>query len=50
MPNTEARSELLKINFKEIILADDVKLDAFAEQMEGYSGSDITNVCRYVIL
>lgn len=38
----------MKINLKELELANDVELDKIAEQMEGYSGADITNVCRYV--
>lgn len=43
----KGRAELLKINLKELELANDVELDKIAEQMEGYSGADITNVCRY---
>ena len=31
---------------KGIQLDPDVDLDAIADQMEGYSGSDITNICR----
>lgn len=38
--------ELLKINLRELELASNVDLDKIAEQMEGYSGADITNVCR----
>lgn len=42
----KGRVELLKINLKELELAGDVDLNQIAEQMEGYSGADITNVCR----
>ena len=40
------RVALLNINLKEIGIADDVDLEQIAEKMEGYSGADITNVCR----
>ncbi|XP_058470366.1 katanin p60 ATPase-containing subunit A1 isoform X2 [Solea solea] len=46
LPSTNGRVELLRINLKELELASDVDLDKIAEQMEGYSGADITNVCR----
>lgn len=46
LPSTKGRVELLRINLKELELASDVDLDKIAEQMEGYSGADITNVCR----
>ncbi|XP_008287097.1 katanin p60 ATPase-containing subunit A1 isoform X2 [Stegastes partitus] len=46
LPSTKGRVELLRINLKELELANDVDLDKIAEQMEGYSGADITNVCR----
>lgn len=42
----KGRVELLRINLKELELASDVDMDKIAEQMEGYSGADITNVCR----
>lgn len=42
----EGRVELLRISLKELELAGDVDMDKIAEQMEGYSGADITNVCR----
>uniref|UniRef100_A0A674BXW1 Katanin p60 (ATPase containing) subunit A 1 n=1 Tax=Salmo trutta TaxID=8032 RepID=A0A674BXW1_SALTR len=44
LPSAKGRVELLKINLKE--LANDVDMAKIAEQMEGYSGADITNVCR----
>ena len=40
------RLELLKINLRGVNMADDVALEEIAKQMEGYSGADITNVCR----
>ncbi|KAG8583037.1 hypothetical protein GDO81_008259 [Engystomops pustulosus] len=46
LPCAKGRSELLRINLKELELADDVDIDTIAENMDGYSGADITNVCR----
>lgn len=43
----EGRQQLLKINLKDVPLASDVDLAEVAEVLEGYSGADITNVCRY---
>lgn len=42
------RVELLKINLKEVEVAADVDLDLIAEKTEGYSGADVTNICRCV--
>ncbi|XP_038158350.1 katanin p60 ATPase-containing subunit A-like 1 isoform X2 [Cyprinodon tularosa] len=46
LPTAVGRAELLKINLREVELAPDVDLDLIAEKIEGYSGADITNVCR----
>ncbi|XP_066555134.1 katanin p60 ATPase-containing subunit A1 [Amia ocellicauda] len=46
LPSAKGREELLKINLKELELANNVDISKIAEQMEGYSGADITNVCR----
>ncbi|KAJ8315574.1 hypothetical protein KUTeg_007724 [Tegillarca granosa] len=46
LPTAVGREQLLKINLKEVTLAKDVDLKAVAEKLEGYSGADITNVCR----
>jgi SpoVK/Ycf46/Vps4 family AAA+-type ATPase len=46
LPNLEARKELLKINLRDVKLKDDVNLDQLAAKFEGYSGADITIVCR----
>ena len=42
----EGRRQLLVINLKGIPLTDDVDLNTISKQLEGYSGADITNVCR----
>ncbi|KAK1800890.1 hypothetical protein P4O66_005550 [Electrophorus voltai] len=44
--DAKGRAELLKINLKEVDVAPDVDLAVIAEKIEGYSGADITNVCR----
>uniref|UniRef100_A0A4W3HR49 Katanin p60 ATPase-containing subunit A1 n=1 Tax=Callorhinchus milii TaxID=7868 RepID=A0A4W3HR49_CALMI len=46
LPSAKGREELLRINLKELEVADDIDIKKIAEQMEGYSGADITNVCR----
>ncbi|XP_033864309.2 katanin p60 ATPase-containing subunit A-like 1 isoform X1 [Acipenser ruthenus] len=46
LPTAQGRAELLKINLREVDVETDVDLAVIAEQIEGYSGSDITNVCR----
>ena len=40
------RFELLKINLRGVSMSEDVLLEEIAEKMSGYSGADITNVCR----
>lgn len=42
----EGREALLKINLKEVKLDPDVNLADIAAKLKGYSGADITNVCR----
>ncbi|XP_057306075.1 katanin p60 ATPase-containing subunit A1-like [Hydractinia symbiolongicarpus] len=46
LPSAKGREELLKINLREVKCAEGVDLASLAEKMDGYSGSDITNVCR----
>lgn len=46
LPSSSGRLALLKINLKEVQLADDVNLEIIAEKLEGYSGADVTTVCR----
>ena len=45
----DGREELLKINLRQMKTAEDLDLPAVAKEMDGYSGADITNVCRLVI-
>eukprot|EP00040_Diaphanoeca_grandis_P021099 m.112354 g.112354 ORF g.112354 m.112354 type:complete len:510 (+) comp28188_c0_seq2:139-1668(+) len=46
LPDQSARRMLLEINLRGMPLSEDVNMDKIAEEMEGYSGADITNVCR----
>lgn len=46
LPNFESRKELIKINLKTVEVAADVNIDDVARRTEGYSGDDLTNVCR----
>ncbi|XP_044741600.1 katanin p60 ATPase-containing subunit A-like 1 [Chrysoperla carnea] len=46
LPNGEGREALLKINLREVKLDPDVDLKDIAKRLKGYSGADITNVCR----
>lgn len=46
LPNFESRRELIKINLRTVEVAADVNIDEVARRTEGYSGDDLTNVCR----
>ncbi|OAD58861.1 Katanin p60 ATPase-containing subunit A-like 1 [Eufriesea mexicana] len=46
LPNHEGREALLKINLREVKVDSSVNLADIARKLEGYSGADITNVCR----
>ncbi|XP_049849190.1 katanin p60 ATPase-containing subunit A-like 1 [Schistocerca gregaria] len=46
LPDKVGRREILRINLKGVKMAADVDLEALAARFEGYSGADITNVCR----
>lgn len=46
LPDQEARRSLLDINLKDVKLSEDVDLNAVAKMAEGYSGADITSLCR----
>ena len=46
LPNEDGREALLKINLKEVTVDEEVNLKQIARKLGGYSGADITNVCR----
>ncbi|XP_018015434.1 katanin p60 ATPase-containing subunit A-like 1 [Hyalella azteca] len=46
LPTAEGREALLKINLRDVTTDEDVDLTAVAAMLDGYSGADITNVCR----
>jgi katanin p60 ATPase-containing subunit A1 len=46
LPDEESRLDLLRINLKGIEVDEGIDLKQVATRMEGYSGADITNVCR----
>jgi len=45
LPTYEDRLALLRINLREEKVANDINLEVFAHQLDGYSGADITEVC-----
>lgn len=46
LPNFESRKELIRINLKTVEVSTDVDIDEVARRTDGYSGDDLTNVCR----
>jgi len=46
LPSKEGREALLNINLREVKKADDLDVPEISARLEGYSGADITNVCR----
>merc|ERR1712183_7068 len=46
LPTLEGREALLKINLKEVKVVEELELKGIARKLDGYSGADITNVCR----
>jgi transitional endoplasmic reticulum ATPase len=50
MPNAAARREILAVHAGEKPVAEDVDLDAVANRLDGYTGSDIEAVVREAAL
>jgi katanin p60 ATPase-containing subunit A1 len=46
LPAPEGRKQLFEINLKTVKVKDDVSLDKLVEMTDGYSGADVTNICR----
>ena len=46
LPSLEARKNLLELNLKNVSLDTEVNLENIAEQLEHYSGADVTSFCR----
>ncbi|XP_072402742.1 katanin p60 ATPase-containing subunit A-like 1 [Diabrotica undecimpunctata] len=46
LPTQEGREALLRINLSEVKLDPDINLKTIARRLDGFSGADITNVCR----
>lgn len=46
LPNKEGRAQLLKINMKGLEVEDDIDWDLIVNKTDGYSGADLSNVCR----
>ena len=46
LPTAEGREALLRINLREVKQAENLDVGEIARRLDGYSGADITNVCR----
>lgn len=47
LPQEKDRLEILKIILKDCDLKEDVDLEVIANKSEGFSGSDLQEVCRH---
>ncbi|MES1906985.1 MAG: hypothetical protein MHM6MM_000191 [Cercozoa sp. M6MM] len=46
LPELEDRKKLLELNLRSVKVAQDVDLDELASRTDGFSGSDLTTLCR----
>ena len=46
LPTDVGRKELFMINLKGLAVSDNVDFDTLTKMTDGYSGADISNVCR----
>ena len=50
LPDLETRREILEVTLSENRLGPDVNLTRIAERLEGYTGSDLKEVCREAVV
>ena len=50
LPDLETRTEILEVTLAENRLDSEVNLTAIAERLEGYTGSDLKEVCREAVV
>jgi ATPase family AAA domain-containing protein 1 len=50
LPDLETRQEILEVTLAENRLAPEVNLTSIAERLDGYTGSDIKEVCREAVV
>lgn len=46
LPEKEGRRQLFEINLKGISLDENIDFETLVQMTEGYSGADVSNVCR----
>ena len=46
LPNEKGRKQLFDINLRGIKIGEDIIWDTLCKKTKGYSGADISNVCR----
>ena len=46
MPTPDGRKALVKINLKGLETSEDIDYDEIVRKTDGYSGADMSNVCR----
>ncbi len=50
LPNHEARAIIFKLNSEGIAMDEDIDFKGLSDMTEGYSGSDIANVCKEAVM
>lgn len=50
LPDLDTRREILEVTLAENRLGEDVNLTSIAERLEGYTGSDLKEVCREAVV
>lgn len=46
LPASEGRNQLFEINLSKVVLGDDAKIEDLVRRTDGYSGADVTLLCR----